>query len=321
MAIPAFIFEEHHEAFFLWHYAIAQNLMPATDNILLHVDEHADFNAASFRNPIETLDTTNLSELYEFTYSQLNIANFIIPALYQKVFKKEYWIRHPEPDLNKTLRTMRIYSAEGKGKNILGRTMKKDEISVKKLFKLLSDPTCSLAKIQHLTVDDEFADNQKVVLDIDLDYFSCSEEVYEGEGSIEITEKQYRAIAKNRYHFLRIFHGSTASVQEKNGRYYVNFHDHPYRDESWTRQLTVSNDEIANRVDKLVNFLVAHNVEIQFVCICRSRISGYTPAAQCKFIEQTLLEKLGQAYDIDAINIDRVLKEQGLHRKPELILA
>ncbi|MDJ1184356.1 UPF0489 family protein [Roseofilum casamattae] len=319
--IPAFVFEEHHEAFFLWHYAIAENLMPNTDNILLHVDEHADFNAASLSQPIETLDTSNLSELYEFTYSQLNIANFIIPALYQKVFKQEYWIRHPEPDLNKTMRTLRIYSAEGEGQNILGRTLKKDEVSMKKLFKLLADPSCSLAKIQHLTVDDEFPDNQKVVLDIDLDYFSCSEVVYEGEGSIEITEKQYRAIVKNRYHFLRIFHGSTASFHEKNGRYYVNFHDYPYRDELSTRKLTVSNEEIFSRVDKLVNFLITHNIEIQFVCICRSRISGYTPAAQCKFIEKTLLEKLGRAYDMEPINIDRVLKEQGLHRKPKLVLA
>ncbi|MDJ1174357.1 UPF0489 family protein [Roseofilum capinflatum] len=312
--IPVFTFEEHNEAFLIWHYAIHKKLIPESDNILFHVDEHSDFNYPSFKKPLDQLNTRDLSEVYQFTYNELNIANFIVPALYQGVFKEEYWLRHPSPKLSTKRRTYKLYFPNPEHDILVAKPLKPEETGLKNVIKLLGDPSCKLAKIQHLTVDDEFPDDQTVVLDIDLDYFSCNEQVFEGEGILEITKEQYESLIQDRYHFLRIFYGSRFSIRVEENRYYIQFHDFPFTDDSFDRQLKVSEDAIVNRIEQLVNFLVSHNVEIQMVCICRSRISGYTPDDQCQFIEKTLLEKLGETYEINAMSIDQVLAEQGLNQ-------
>jgi hypothetical protein len=40
--IPLVAFEEHYEAFFVWHHARDAGWLAESKNILLHVDEHAD---------------------------------------------------------------------------------------------------------------------------------------------------------------------------------------------------------------------------------------------------------------------------------------
>ena len=42
MPIPLVAFEEHYEAFFVWHHARDAGWLAESKNILLHVDEHAD---------------------------------------------------------------------------------------------------------------------------------------------------------------------------------------------------------------------------------------------------------------------------------------
>jgi len=46
--IKTFIIEEHHEAFFVWNYAVLNNLLPAKGNNLFHIDEHSDMGTPRF---------------------------------------------------------------------------------------------------------------------------------------------------------------------------------------------------------------------------------------------------------------------------------
>ncbi len=71
------IHEEHHEAFLLWHQAISKGLIDKKDNTLMHVDLHSDFDCPIAHQDINKL-SEDLEEIENYTYWQLNIANFII---------------------------------------------------------------------------------------------------------------------------------------------------------------------------------------------------------------------------------------------------
>ncbi len=74
------IHEKHHEFFLLWHQAICKGLIDIKGNTLIHFDSHDDFYC-----PISALDINKLSddlkETGNYAYWQLNIANFIVPAI------------------------------------------------------------------------------------------------------------------------------------------------------------------------------------------------------------------------------------------------
>jgi hypothetical protein len=90
--IKTFLIEEHHEAFLVWKYAILNNWMPARGNSLLHIDEHSDMGTPRFNTSIYNLNgDTNV--IKNFVYTELNIASFIMPAIYQDIFDKVYWIK------------------------------------------------------------------------------------------------------------------------------------------------------------------------------------------------------------------------------------
>ncbi|NEP48703.1 MAG: hypothetical protein F6K65_07645 [Moorea sp. SIO3C2] len=312
--IPVFIVEEHNEAFFIWHYAVMKKLMLASNNILLHVDEHSDFRSPRLNQSIDDLDRTNLTDLYHFTYNELNIENFIIPAIYQGLYQQFYWLQHPYPNLSTTPKSICISSSDSEGNCLISKTFQKNEVNAKTYFKWLIDPNYQLAQIQHLTVDDEFPDNQLVVLDIDLDYFSCNQEFKILQGNIEITEAQYQSFIQDRYHYLRVLLGSGVSTRVEDGKYYLVFKHNPYSSNVSQRQKKVSESEIVKRIKKLVGFLQHNNVKLQLVCLCRSRISGYTPDDQWKFIEDFLLQQLGEVYDINVMSIDEILAAQSLNQ-------
>jgi len=87
--IKTFIIEEHHEAFFVWNYAVLNNLLPAKGNNLFRIDEHSDMETPRFNLSIHELNG-DLTLLENFTYNELNIGNFILPIIYQELFNKVY---------------------------------------------------------------------------------------------------------------------------------------------------------------------------------------------------------------------------------------
>ena len=120
--IPVFVVEEHHEAFIAWKYAIQKGWLPNKENCLFHVDTHSDMGIPRFNDSINEIEN-DLSAVKKFTYKELNIATFIIPACYQGLFNQVFWIK---PDIIKQSctqqeRYVRSYNQLGK-RLISGKT-------------------------------------------------------------------------------------------------------------------------------------------------------------------------------------------------------
>jgi predicted XRE-type DNA-binding protein len=302
--IPVFLFEEHHEAFFVWHYAIKNNWLSKTGNTLLHIDEHSDMAAPRFNYSLNSLNG-NLQDIYDFTYNELTIENFIVPTIYQGLFNKLYWIRQskeiPLPSL------MCVYSHDREGKILTAKSFK--ELGNQALF----DPSYKKVKFQCLKIDeiDRFPDSQSVVLDIDLDYFSCNNQSYNFKGELEITEEQYYSFDRDPYQFMRLTLGSRVKTKCDRGKYYLVFNEFPKEDdETIPNSLKVSETEIIHRIDRIIEFLQVKQVEIKAIDICRSRISGFTPEDQCQFIEDRLIEKLSKIYDLEVQDLKKIYQQE-----------
>jgi len=80
-----FIFDNHNHAFFFWAYALNKGLFN-TGATLVHVDQHTDM-----RKPEKLISKDELKDLkrvFEYTNYELNVGNFIQPALNAGIFKE-----------------------------------------------------------------------------------------------------------------------------------------------------------------------------------------------------------------------------------------
>jgi hypothetical protein len=298
--IPTYLIEEHHEAFLIWNYSkltgkINQN------NTLIHIDSHPDNEIPKFNFSIHSLKS--IKDFYDFTYNELTISNFIYPSIYLGIINKVVYIFQPYGNHKKTgLNEQFVRSI-----NNAGIILRSGIISEK--MKNYNDPERRDFLVEKLTIEDNFSvDTTNVILDIDLDYFSCEENPYSKEGyKIEITRNQYESLMKDKYHKLKIMPngGSKVKVIEKNGQCFVTFQDYPYYMES---KIKVSNEEILKRIEKLTNVLKSKNIQPKLINICRSTISGFTPEDQSKFIENNLLESLSKLYSMNIIEINELEK-------------
>jgi hypothetical protein len=206
VTIPLFIVEEHHEAFFTWNYAGLNKFIPATGNTLLHVDQHADMGLPRFHTSLKTLPA-HLPALAKFTYRELCIGNFIPAAMYQGWFNKFYWLQH---NRLKVSQTVHVYSYRETGQTLL-MTTNLHEAGV-----FNTDRKSVLYELK--TVNDPLPGTDAVVLDIDLDYFSCDKQYQAGnlgQHCIEITPEEYDRFTTDRYHPLRInVSGVTTRIEQ-----------------------------------------------------------------------------------------------------------
>lgn len=299
--IPFFILEEHNEAFFLWNYAVRNNLIKQSGNTLLHVDEHSDMGVPRFHHSIKSLNGS-LQELYKFTYSEITIENFIVAAIYQGLFNKVYWLyqsnARPLPP------TIVVYSYDREGKVLMAKNAQ--ELGTLALF----DSEYRNVEFQCMRVGNDFPESQSFVLDIDLDYFSCNHQYHQFKGQVEITKDEYNLFIQDKYHFLRMLLGSGVKAEINNGKYYLFFN--AFSDEDIPSKLKVSEKEILRRIDALVEFLKDKNVQPQLIDICRSRLSGFTPEEQWRFIEQTLIEKISTLYKLEINSISEIYTRENL---------
>lgn len=299
--IPLFIFEEHHEAFFIWNYAVLNKLINSLNNLLLHVDEHSDMSVPKFSYSITSINQ-KLKDIYEFTYNELSIANFIIPAIYKGIFSQVYWLYQSNNEGKGSKKTILVYSHKGDGKVLMIDV--NCDVGALALF----NTDLKSALFKSLKSQDEFSPIQSVVLDIDLDYFSCNPPHYYYSGKLEVTKNEYDSLNRNKHHFLRLHFGSGIKSIVEDGKYYLLFNSsHP---ELIPNKLKVSEEEIITRIDLFVQFLKKNNVQPQLIDICRSRMSGFTPEEQWEFIEEKLLEKLSTLYKLDINHISAVFAHE-----------
>jgi hypothetical protein len=301
MGIPTFIIEEHNEAFFIWNYAIKKKIIPALGNTLFHVDEHSDMGAPRFNKSINNLKgrTNNVKK---FTHEELSISGFITPAIYNKIINRVYWIRqnHKKYRIRPIKMFVRSYNNDGK-KLIKGlvSTIGKSKIN------LISEETDIKYFYYHSMKIDQIPNNKRVILDIDLDYFSCIGNPNEIEETyIEITKSEYDAFYCNRYHKTNYLNFYKLSAEKINDRYFyiINYFNEVHPSITYVKE-----DEILNRINNFVKYLSEKKVKPLLIDICRSRYSGFTPKEQWEFIERNLLYKISDSFTLEVYPINSIL--------------
>ena len=297
--IPTYIIEEHHEAFIVWHHVIQQGYIASSGNTLFHVDEHSDMGCPRFNSSINDLNGEH-DKVIEFTYSELSIADFIIPSIYKGYFDKIFWVRQNHRSKKRKSVNMFVRSYNRDGKRLLSGKIN-DLVRTDDLQTYESDTDFQKFKYNLRTID-QIPSGLNVVLDIDLDYFSCSgnptelEELY-----IEITKDEYDTFINNRYHRIHYMNiGRKIKVEKYYDKYYYVINDF---EEIYPNKLRVDNDVIIERIKYFIDKLTNKKVVPKIICICRSRYSGYTPTDQWELIERELLSRLQEKYKISIKHI------------------
>lgn len=297
--IPVYIIEEHHEAFRVWQQAITEGRMQAKDNCLLHIDEHDDMKGGQFKESLLSLDR-ELKRVEKFTYKELNIANFILPACYCGMINQVYWVRQNHRNTKMESQRMYIRSYNQAGRKLIygkARPITTEQVTddYRVFDYFLVEPTALPFR-------------REVILDIDLDYFSCvrnpgvSRELF-----IEITKQEFDNFVTNPYHRLNYMGLGRVEAICQEGKYYYVINDYL---EVYPSDLEVDESEIRRRVDELISSLCQNEIRPLLIDICRSRYSGYTPWNQWEFIEHTLWEALSNLYKLEKITLSSVLVNQ-----------
>ena len=285
-AVPLYIMEEHHEALVIWHDAISQGTLPAKGNSILHVDEHSDMALPSVQTSISEAFHKDVRSL---VYHELHIGNFLYAAIYLEIFNRVYWLRQHH-DNKHFSQILSVLSTDGAGTAL-------QAISVEDPTRFF-DPDRKTFRLTYLEPEETLTfPDSPLILDIDLDYFSCDNAAGES-WEVEITADAYQSLRNNAFNKLRLIGTGYMEVNEKEGKYFL-------RRKAIEKELRVSESSVQDRIDALTKFLKRNNIRPVLIDICRSRISGYTPNDQWQFIEERLLEQLHEIY---ALEVTRALK-------------
>lgn len=295
MAIRVTVVEEHHEAFFVWMEARNAGVLPAEGNALIHVDEHSDLALPHLQHSLQALPTEP-RELRAFTYSQLSIGNFIFPTVYLGLFGEIYWIQHLAAQGERQL--VHIYSDRGLGKALLMAN------SIHRAGVFNRDRRHVWYRKQR--VSDELPSLESVVLDIDLDYFSCADTSFVQR--LEVTASEHARLVGNPYHPLRLHYGNMVRGIREDGRCFVEV---AVTDGPGEVGFRVSEGVVRQRLDALADFLRRETWTPRLVTVCRSRFSGYTPEDQIDFIQSGVLQTLADRYDIQVEYVSAVPRTEG----------
>ena len=295
--VPLVIVEEHHEAFYVWNYAVRKGWLTASGNTLLHADSHADLSFPRLRRPLDSIG--DLADLADFTYQELNIGNFIWPTVYQGLFSRVLWLRY------------RHKLSEGGWRSILigAKNQRKTEFFT--ASSLASTPYGSVTDVRSIeyapiTTQECVKTDQPVVIDIDLDYFCCNEHPRLPVLEVETTKAEYEKFTHDPYHFLRIAGGKIAAIA-RDERYFLVYDDFPYRDDPELPCNPIDRGEIKERIIDFVRYLRVYSILPPLILICRSVYSGYTPREQSSFVEENLTQQLGELYRLQTFSIQDLL--------------
>jgi len=85
-----YLFDNHNHALYFWYLAKKKWLISEKNNVLYHIDEHADS-----RDPDEILEKTDLESIFNYTnFSKINVWNYIVPAEKQGLIWETIQIRN-----------------------------------------------------------------------------------------------------------------------------------------------------------------------------------------------------------------------------------
>ena len=295
--IPLFIVEEHHEAFFIWNYGYFNGLIRSFGNTLLHVDSHDDMVIARLNSSVDELED-DLPKIYNYTYQEFGIASFIIPAIYKGIINNYTFLCKYDASSGKKIdKYVASYQSQG-------TFFKTAEVNSLLRLQLESNEN-QWGKYQFYTYQEiglasKFSTSQPLILDIDLDYFSCDNSLSSAETKIEITKEAYEDFKNNKYHPFKIMPAAALTVTNEANRYFLHYKEW----QEVTGLKKVSLDIIDTRITRFINFLRENHLQPNMIDICRSRYSGYTPVEQWQYIETKLIAGLEQLYEVEIIHIN-----------------
>ena len=242
------------------------------------------------------------NSITKFTYSELNIDNFIVPAVYKKIIGNVYWIRTKHLHLKKKSVRLFVRSFNKGGKCLIKGEIKQYKNDDLVIFR---DKTDLKEFNYYLRTIEQIPSNKKVILDIDLDYFSCSGNPYELEPIyVEITKDEYEDYINNKYHRLNYINlGKRIDAIKLNKKYFYLLNKF---NEIYPSKKKVDKQIINQRIEELITNLKKKHITPVLIDICRSRYSGFTPKEQWKYIEKKLIRGLKSIYNIELLYIDQL---------------
>ncbi len=285
--IPFFKIEEHHEAFLVWHDAIKKKFLPQNGNALLHVDQHSDLATPVLRTSINELKLER-EVLQSFTYNELGIGNYILPAVFTGIFNTVYWMLQLDP-VSQIKPTQEFILSTYKNEGKIFMINKKNS----------SDRKGIPFKRRDFTVNESLRHTQPIVLDIDIDYFSCN--VYQNQLiRLEITQDQFERFNNNKYHLMR-FEYSCYSEQVDD-QYFMVFNQS--EDIVIRPSAKVSKNQILQRIDDFMEWLSKNHINPNIIEVCRNTFSEYTPKDQREFIEEKLESRIATLYNLQETSFE-----------------
>lgn len=295
--IPCIVIEEHNEAF-----ATIMQFQRRLGNqcALLHVDHHSDLGVPRLRTSLDEIRDFSTKDLLSFAHRELTIGNFIVPLIYLSIIDEVVWIDQEGPDdeglgnrwapdtviSDKLLRKYGRVDAYVRSFQREGRELLVGPASAE--LAAIEDSSRRLFSASVYSIDDDFALNvsKSWILDIDLDYFSCTGDPYRVISiELEVPPSEFAKL-QSPYHPFRLLRWCPTLVKDENGRCFARFNT---PEVGYTSEMKVSRDEIVRRIHCFSSALRGVVDQIRAVVICRSRHSGFTPADQWQFIESELL--------------------------------
>lgn len=288
MKLPTIVVDEHNEAFVAWHMFKEKKIIGESGNYLLHVDHHDDMAFGGydwdFTGHVETA-----AEARHLMDKALGIADFIVPAIYQRLFSTVHIL--------KNLRACKLIKKE----QYVFLASAKELICGDYIpFFHAAEKAKSESPYRFFTRVDGGLSPEKdlpedgIVLDVDLDYFCWDDSLSSvPEARIEITAAAYEEYMSDHHHPIRIMPRKLTTVKERAGKYYLVYDEHLP-----PRQIA-DEETIVRRMERLIDYLAQAKTAFRAMDVCRSSHSGYLPSSRAAFVEREFFARIQRIMELE----------------------
>ena len=292
--IPLSVMDEHNDAYAHWFRFIEKGFIPPQGNALLHVDHHDDIECGGYRSDLKN-PPGSYDEALRIVDESLGIADFIVPAIWQRVFDSVHILKELIPTPVKTEEEFIRYTESEDGSMLVrGSYIPFIHSPLKKNG--AEDYAFYTMKTGGLNPGDDMS-VENLVLDVDLDYFSWDDTLSTvPQKRIEITEEAFRDYSEDRNHPFRILPKKLIFPVESCGRYYLEYR------ETGPEYKPVSRERIDKRIDRLFNWFEKTGVTPAAIDVCRSSYSGYLPADTAAYTEDAFFGRLSSFCEVERID-------------------